>query len=101
MSDAEILKIGNKIKRKLQCANKKNGFFDWQYANFIGDDFITYEFYWNELDNKNAFYLFQFMINNDLLNPLLGAGTHDNYNDNVSQIKLILTYPINSNIIII
>ena len=70
-----IIKLGNKFKRELR-ANKKKGFFDWQYAEY-DDNEVTFEFYWNEIKPDNIYWIMSFMKSNEKLSPILSGGQHD------------------------
>lgn len=51
--DADRMKVGKSIKHDLK-ANRKNGFYDWQWVE-DGDQTI-FEFYWNFIDVDYIFY---------------------------------------------
>ena len=87
LSESEINKFGNKLKRELNCSNKKKHyFFDWQYAEYT-DYHITQEFFWNMIDNNSIYQIMDFMKNNEgNYSMKLVAGQHDDAD--IKQIML-------------
>ena len=92
MTEQEIIKRGNEIKRTLHLT-KQMGFFDWQYTDYKIDDIliVTYEYYFCAcpdlleliplyLQKCNTQYVIAKTNIEVTTRIFFGGGKHDHYN---------------------
>jgi len=86
--DREIVKYGKFLVSSFQLSKKTN-FHGWQYTEKDDHDFITYELYFNKIDQSNIEIIKRIL--DEYPDSFLQGGNHQDYNKFPPQICLMLT----------